>query len=94
MGLADRIGSLTPGKQADVIVVDLRGPQFRPLFPAGPLANLVAMLVFTATGRDVRDVVVDGQVVIRERQVLTVDEEKIKKECQARGERILQSIRE
>ena len=92
MGLSDQIGSLAPGKKADVIVVDLRGPQFRPLFPEGPLANLTAMLVFTATGRDVRDVVVDGQIVVRERRVLTVDEERVKAECQERGERILRDI--
>jgi 5-methylthioadenosine/S-adenosylhomocysteine deaminase len=91
--LEHQIGSLTPGKRADLIVVDLSGPQFRPLFAAGPLPNVVSLLVFTATGRDVRDVVIDGRVVVRERRVLTVDEERIKAECQARAERLLGAIR-
>jgi len=50
------------------------------------------MLVFTATGRDVRDVIVDEQLVIRDRRVLTVDEERVKAERQERGERILRDI--
>ncbi len=90
--LHDQIGSLVPGRKADVIVVDMSGPQFRPLFVDGPLPNVVALLVFTATGRDVRDVVVDGQPVVRNRRVLTVDEERVKAECQARAERILARI--
>jgi 5-methylthioadenosine/S-adenosylhomocysteine deaminase len=92
MWLEDQIGSLTPGKKADVIVVDVSGPQFRPLFVTGPQPNLVSLLVFTATGRDVRDVVVDGRVVLRQRQVQTVDEARVKAECQARAERLLQAI--
>lgn len=94
LGLEDQIGTLSPGKKADVIVVDLNGPQFRPLFVNQPLPNLVALLVFAACGRDVRDVVVDGRVVVRNRQVQTVDEERIKAECQKRGERLLQCIAE
>jgi 5-methylthioadenosine/S-adenosylhomocysteine deaminase len=93
MRLEQQIGSLTPGKKADLIVVDLDQPQFRPLFATGPLPTVVSLLVFTASGRDVRDVVVDGRVVVRRRQVLTVDEERVKAECQARAERLLRAIR-
>jgi 5-methylthioadenosine/S-adenosylhomocysteine deaminase len=92
LGLEDQIGTLTPGKKADVTIVDLNGPQFRPLFVDGPLSNLISLLVFSATGRDVRDVVVDGRLVLRNRRVLTVDEQHIMAECQKRGERLLGAI--
>lgn len=67
-GQADSIGMLEPGRKADLIVVDLRS-----VFVA-PVHRVISALVFNATPRDVRDVIVDGRVVIREREVLTVNE--------------------
>ena len=68
--------------------------------PADGTPSPVAAARASATGLDlgqaadltVRDVVVDGQIVVRERRVLTVDEERVKAECQERGERILRDI--
>jgi cytosine/adenosine deaminase-related metal-dependent hydrolase len=60
LGLADQIGSLEPGKLADVITVDLTAPHMAP-------ANMpVARVVYFANGHDVRDVVVGGRVLLRE----------------------------
>lgn len=89
LGLDDEIGTLEVGKKADVIVVDLDDPRFRPLLVDGPFPNLMSLLVFAAGGRDVRDVIVDGQVVVRERRLQTLDLEVVMAECQARGERLL-----
>lgn len=61
MGLDAEIGSLEVGKKADVITVDLTGPHMVP-------ANMpVARVVYFANGHDVMDVVVDGQVLMRDR---------------------------
>ena len=61
-------GSIEVGKRADLITVETRQPHLAPLF------DPVKALVYSARGADVRDAVIDGQVVMRDREVLTVDE--------------------
>ncbi len=67
LGMGDVVGSLEVGKRADVITVDLSAPH---LTPATSIEHLLA---FYASGHDVRDVVVDGRVLMRDRAVLSVD---------------------
>ncbi len=67
LGLDDRIGSLEPGKLADLIVIDLDQPHLTPMF------DPVSHLVYCARGSDVRDVIVDGGIVVRNGKVLTID---------------------
>jgi 5-methylthioadenosine/S-adenosylhomocysteine deaminase len=67
-GMADRIGSLEVGKAADIVVHDGTAPQWR------PRGNLVQQLIWAAQGRTVRDVLVDGRVVVRDGRCTTVDE--------------------
>ena len=67
LGLADRIGSLEPGKRADIIVVDTRQPHLTPLY------NPVSHLVYAARGADVRHTLIDGRLVMRDRRLLGID---------------------
>lgn len=67
LGLGDRIGSLEPGKLADLIVIDLDRPHLTPIFDA------VSHLVYCARGSDVRDVIVNGRPVVREGRMVTID---------------------
>jgi 5-methylthioadenosine/S-adenosylhomocysteine deaminase len=67
LGMADRTGSLEPGKRADLIVVDTRQPHLTPLY------NPVSHLVYAARGADVRHTVIDGRLVMRDRRLLTID---------------------
>jgi 5-methylthioadenosine/S-adenosylhomocysteine deaminase len=67
LGLADRIGSLALGKQADLVVFDARRPHWVPL--VDPLGNLV----HCGQGRDVRHVVVDGELLVKDGQPTRVD---------------------
>jgi 5-methylthioadenosine/S-adenosylhomocysteine deaminase len=67
LGLDAEVGSLEVGKRADVAVVELDGPHCEP--GGGP----VARLVYAAQARDVRHVVVDGRVVVRDRELTTLD---------------------
>ncbi|MFJ7048800.1 amidohydrolase family protein [Streptomyces sp. NPDC101112] len=67
LGLGDRIGALEVGRAADIVLMDLRGPHCRPLH------DPVAALVYSVRASDVRDVVVDGRVVVRDGRLLTAD---------------------
>lgn len=73
MGLANRVGSLRQGKRADVILVDLLSPAMSPVLP-GPVRNIVPNLVYSASGSEVETVIIDGQVVVEDHKLLTVDE--------------------
>lgn len=71
LGIEDQIGSLETGKKADVILVDLDQPH---LTPFKDPANMIAWYV---RGNDVDTVIIDGVVVMEDRQLLTVDEEDV-----------------
>ncbi|MCH7471628.1 amidohydrolase [bacterium] len=77
---ADHIGSLAPGKRADVIVVEMSSLHLTPRFHH-PHA-IYSHLVYSAQAADVRDTVVNGQVLMRERKLLTIDEEGVKARAQ------------
>ena len=79
-GLGDRIGSLMPGKIADVVLIDTHAPHLCPIHD--PLATLV----YSACAADVHTVIVGGRVVVRAREVLTVDETAIIHRAQERAE--------
>ncbi|MEI5099658.1 amidohydrolase [Streptomyces sp. PmtG] len=68
LGLGDQLGSLEPGKRADLIVLDLGRPHL------APRHDPYATLAYAAAAADVRDTVVDGRVLMRDRALLTLDE--------------------
>jgi 5-methylthioadenosine/S-adenosylhomocysteine deaminase len=69
-------GRIEPGSAADVAVVDVDQPHLTPHH------DLVSHLVYAATGRDVRHTVCDGQVLMRDREVLTMDETAVRERAQ------------
>ena len=82
MGMEDRIGSLEVGKRADVVVHDTDRPEWRPLL------NVMNQLVWSADGRGVHTVIVDGAVVVEDGRMTTVDEEALYAAAQEAGEAI------
>ena len=68
-------GVIAPGKQADLITINLMQPH---LYPTG---NVVNTLLECVTAGDVCDNIVNGKILMRDREVLTLDEEKIMKEA-------------
>lgn len=68
VGMADRIGSIEVGKQADLVIHDASGPQW------SVLGDVALQLVWGTDGRSVRDVVVAGEVVVRDGASTRVDE--------------------
>ena len=79
MGLEEEIGSLKVGKQADFVVFDFDRPGLVPHM------DPVSTLVCAATGRDVQTVVIGGQVVVEDGQVVTMDEERILRQANDRA---------
>lgn len=71
LGLDGLIGSLEVGKRADLILVDVKRPHLTPLH------NPYAALVYSARGSDVSKVIVDGRIIMDEREIKTVDEPEI-----------------
>ena len=66
-----QIGSLEAGKKADLILIDLNKPHFY------PLNMYVDKVTYFANGNDVDTVIVDGQILMQNREVLTVNEQDI-----------------
>jgi 5-methylthioadenosine/S-adenosylhomocysteine deaminase len=71
LGMGDEIGALRPGMKADVITVDFNSPHLTPVYCER------SHLVYCATGSDVDTVVINGRIVMRNRKLLTVDEEEV-----------------
>jgi 5-methylthioadenosine/S-adenosylhomocysteine deaminase len=67
IGQDDRIGSLEPGKQADIIILDTRAAHLTPLY------HPASHIVYAAGGADVRQVMVAGKLLVRDRRLLTID---------------------
>ncbi|MGN9760268.1 amidohydrolase [Streptomyces sp. SD31] len=67
VGLGDVVGSIAPGRRADIILVDLTGPHTQPVH------DLAATLVHSARSSDVRTTIVDGRFLMRDRELLTLD---------------------
>ena len=84
--LEREIGSLERGKRADLIVVDVDAPHQTPRY------NVLSHLVYATKAADVRTVVINGRPVMRDRRLLTLDEEAIKRQARAFRERIARSL--
>jgi len=68
LGLEKQVGSLEAGKRADLVVVSVSSARLTPMYDA------VSHLVYAAHGDDVRTVMVNGRVLMRDRKMLTLDE--------------------
>jgi 5-methylthioadenosine/S-adenosylhomocysteine deaminase len=87
LGLSDVTGSLAPGKRADIVAVDLGGLHTTPVLH-GRDFNVAAHLVFSASGRDVRHVWVDGRHLVADGRPLTFDVGAVRGEAQAAAEEL------
>ena len=76
VGLGDQVGQLAPGKQADLIQVDFTRVRH------GPLYDVMSHLVYVLDSQDVTTTIVAGQVLMREREVLTLDGEALRRDIE------------
>ncbi len=79
----DDMGMIAPGAPADLILIDLGAPHLHPLH------DLVANLVHSAKGADVSDVMVDGRWLMRDRELMTLDEDRILYEAERHAKAML-----
>jgi 5-methylthioadenosine/S-adenosylhomocysteine deaminase len=86
LGLEKEIGSLEAGKRADLITVRLDRAH------AVPLYDVYSQLVYALKGSDVRDVMVNGKPLVRDRRALTLDQAAIRARAQEYAQRIRASL--
>jgi len=80
LGLDKEIGTVEIDKKADLIIIDVNKPHLY------PINDIVTNLVYSANGADVESVIIDGKIVMNNRNVLTINEnevlEKVKNNCE------------
>jgi 5-methylthioadenosine/S-adenosylhomocysteine deaminase len=87
LGMDALIGSLEPGKRADVITVSTTAARQTPMYD--PLSHLV----YVTRGDDVQATIVNGRVLMRDRKVLTLDESRILTDARALAEKVRAAVR-
>jgi cytosine/adenosine deaminase-related metal-dependent hydrolase len=88
LGLAKEIGSLESGKRADVIVVNLNSLHSTP-----HARDLVSALVYSAQTSDVKTVIIDGRLVMKDRELLTIDELSVCADAEGESEQLMKRAR-
>ena len=84
IGFEKAVGSIEPGKKADIIGIDLQRPHLTPLY------NIYSHLAYSASAADVVLNIINGQVVMRNRELFTLDIERIMAEVRAIAKQIKQ----
>lgn len=84
--LENLIGSLETGKRADIVIVDFDNLNQTPFY------NVYSSLVYATKADDVRSVIIDGKMVMRDRRLLTLDENVIKKDANLYRQKIINSL--
>jgi 5-methylthioadenosine/S-adenosylhomocysteine deaminase len=86
LGLDKQIGSLEPGKRADLITLTLAQPNTVPLY------NVYSAIAYESKAPDVEDVFVNGRPIVRDRHMLTLDRDEIYAHARQWQKRILKSL--
>lgn len=93
IGLGEQIGSLEPGKKADLIILDLKRPHMTPVIST-PVRNIAPNIVYSARGDEVETVIIDGKVIVDEGVVLTMSEEEVIADAQKAAEEVTSAAAE
>jgi 5-methylthioadenosine/S-adenosylhomocysteine deaminase len=88
LGFGDIIGSLEVGKKADVIVIDTHKPHLTPMY------NVTSHLVYAAGGSDVKHSIINGQLVMEDRKLLTLDLAEVLAHAREKAVQVIQSLRD
>ncbi|WP_427182129.1 amidohydrolase [Paenibacillus sp. TC-CSREp1] len=86
LSLHDEVGVLAPGYKADLILIDLAKPHLQPIH------NMESLLAYSVNGADVHTTIVDGRILMRDRKLLTLDEDELYREVNVRAKRIVEGI--
>lgn len=91
LGLDKEIGSIEKGKKADLILLDLDNPHMTPML-YGRHSNLISNIVYSARSSDVQTVIIDGNLVMEDRKVLTVDEAELRAQVNEVCQKVLDRV--
>ena len=83
LGMGDQLGQLVPGYLADIILLDFDSLSTTPNY------SLLDNIVYTRNGRDVNTVIVNGKIVVKDHQLLTIDEEELIRRIDDRGHQLI-----
>jgi 5-methylthioadenosine/S-adenosylhomocysteine deaminase len=86
LGLADRIGTLEAGKRADIVLVNLAQTRVQPVY------SVESAIVYAASGSAVTTTIVDGKILMRRGELLTLDEQEIMVKAREYRDKILASL--
>ncbi|GAS81383.1 amidohydrolase [Paenibacillus amylolyticus] len=86
LGLQHEVGVLKVGRKADLILIDLAKPHLQPVH------EVESLLAYSVNGADVDTTIVNGQILMRGRKLLTIDEEELYREVKVRAKRIVEGI--
>lgn len=81
LGIDDAVGSIRKGKDADLILIDLKQPTLAPLYTK-PMRNFIPNLVYSARGHEVDTVMVKGRILVENKKAVTFNVEEILEEAQ------------
>jgi 5-methylthioadenosine/S-adenosylhomocysteine deaminase len=87
LGLANKIGTLERGKRADVVLIDLQQVKSQPVY------SVESAIVYAASGSSVVTTIVDGKILMRRGEVLTVDEATTIRKAREYRDKILESLK-
>ena len=84
VGLQGQIGSIEPGKKADLVMISMQKPHLTPVF------NPVSHVVYASEGSDVETTIIDGKIIMENRIVKSLDEEEIIRKANDRAAKLLE----
>lgn len=82
LGMEEQVGSLEAGKKADIAIFNLKTPF------ATPVLHPVSTLVYSAVGNEAESVIIDGEFVMKNNKILTIDEQKVLEKVQENAEKL------
>lgn len=88
LGLENEIGSLEPGKKADLVILNLNTFHTSPSYGVDPISQIV----YSATPENVETVIINGKIVMENRRLLTIDENIVLQEGEKSIQRLLKRL--
>ncbi|MFP4051566.1 MAG: amidohydrolase family protein [Thermoplasmata archaeon] len=93
LGMKDKIGSLEVGKKADIITVDISKVNMTPSVSI-PFHNFIPNLVYSSTGYEVDNVIINGKMIMEDGEFKDIDEEKIIQKADERAKDVFEDAKE
>jgi 5-methylthioadenosine/S-adenosylhomocysteine deaminase len=86
LNIDDQAGTLEIGKKADIILIDMKKPHLQPVH------HVESLLAYSVNGADVDTTIVNGKVLMKNRKLLTIDEDELFEQVSSRALKIVEGI--